>query len=130
MRLGEAGALVRSLSEVDVEAIYVPESGAGAAVAEAGLVVLEALAFGPGGLVAVSGSRAVAAVAAHAGVPVWAVAGEGRILPKKMWHALAARLDDGRDPWDTEEEVVPLDLVDEVVGSWGRGHGSGCSRPQ
>ena len=118
--LGEAGALIRSLDEVDVEAIYVPESGTGAAVVEAGLVVLEALALGPGGLVAASGSRAAAAVAAHAGIPVWAVAGEGRILPKRMWEALEARLHDGRDPWETEEELVPLELIDEVVGPWGR----------
>ena len=91
----------------------------GAAVADADLVVLEALAVGPDGLVAASGSRAAAAVARHEGIPVWAVAGEGRFLPGRLWEALLGRLDGRGDPWDADEEVVPLDLVDAVVGVWG-----------
>jgi hypothetical protein len=119
--LGEADALVSVLNSADVEAVVVPESGVGAAVTECGLVLLEALALGPDAMVAVAGSRAAAAVAVYAGVPVWAVVGEGRVLPAAMWNALARRLADSGDPWDAEAETVPLELVDQVVGPWGRG---------
>jgi hypothetical protein len=102
-------------------AVDVPEPGVGAAAADADLVVLEALAVGPTGVVAVAGSRAAAAVARHAGTPVWAVAGVGRMLPSRMWDALLGRLDARGDPWDVEDEVIPLDLVDLVVGPWGTG---------
>jgi hypothetical protein len=119
--LGEGGLLADTLADADIDAVGVPEAGLGAAVVEADLVLLEASALGPGGLVAVSGSRAAAAVARHAGVAVWAVAGEGRTLPGPMWNALARRLENAGDPWDAEDEVVPLDMVDVVVGPWGRG---------
>ena len=49
--------------------------------AAADLVLLEASATGPDAFVAVAGSRAAAAVARHAGVPVWVVVGVGRRLP-------------------------------------------------
>ena len=117
---GEGAALVDSLSGVDVDSAEVPESGLGAAVANADLVLLEALALGPAGAVAASGSRAAAAVARHGGTPVWMVVGEGRTLPAPMWDALLGRLDQAGDPWDGDEEFVPADLVDVVVGSWGR----------
>jgi hypothetical protein len=117
--LGEGSALAGVLAEAGVDAVEVPESGVGAAVADADLVVIEALALGPDALVAVAGSRAAAAVARHQGLPVWVVAGEGRILPDRLWRALLARLDGGGDPWDADEEVVPLSLVDAVAGPWG-----------
>ena len=44
-----------------------------------------------------AGSHAAAAVAHHAGVPVWVVAGVGRVLPQRMWEALTQRLDEGED---------------------------------
>ena len=87
--LGDGAALVGVLADAGVDAVEVPESGVGAAVAR------------------------------HQGLPVWVVAGEGRILPDRLWRALLARLDDGGDPWDADEEVVPLSLVDVVAGPWG-----------
>ncbi len=96
--------------ELGLDAVEVPEAGLGAAVADADAVVIEALAMGPDGLVAVAGSRAAAAVAHHAGLPVWAVVGEGRVLPDRLWRALLGRLDGRGDPWDADEEIVPLDL--------------------
>ena len=117
--LGEGAALVGVLADAGVDAVEVPESGVGAAVADADLVIIEALALGPDALVAVAGSRAAAAVARHQGLPVWVVAGEGRILPDRLWRALLSRLDGGGDPWDADEEVVPLSLVDAVAGPWG-----------
>ena len=113
--VGEGHGLVRRLRAADMDAELVPESGLGAAVAASTLVLLEATALGPTGFVTVAGGHAAAAVARHAGTPVWAVAGVGRVLPARLWDALARRLADD-EPWEAAEEVVPLDLVDQVVG--------------
>ena len=72
--------------------------------------------MGPGGMVAPAGSHAAAAVARHAGLPVWAVGGVGRVLPGRLWDALAARLEEDDEPWLAAEELVPAELVDNVVG--------------
>lgn len=114
--LGEGSAFARRLQAVDIDAVDVRESGLGSAVAEADLVVLEASALGPGGFVAVAGSRAAAAVAHASQVPVWVVAGVGRVLPARLWDVLASTLDTEGEPWELAEEVIPLDLVDQVVG--------------
>lgn len=116
---GEAAALADALIDAGLDAVEVPEPGLGAAVADADLVLIEALAVGPDGIVAVSGSRAAAAVARHAGHPVWVVAGAGRLLPGRLWNALLGRLEVFGDPWDAAEEVIPLDLADVLVGPWG-----------
>ena len=84
------------------------------------MLLLEAVAVGPTGFVAVSGSLAAATVARHAEVPVWLAAGVGRLLPARMWDALAGRrATRAADPWDLDEEVVPLALVDRVCGPRG-----------
>lgn len=116
---GSGGALASHLRRTGSDAVAVSEPGVGAAAASSGLVLLEAAALGPEGLVAVAGSRAAAAVARHAGVPVWVVAGVGRVLPGPLWTALVERLASAGDPWEGEEEVVPIDLVDQVVGPEG-----------
>ena len=108
--------LIRRLQRTDTVIDAVPAAGAGAAVAASDLVVFEVSAMGPGGMVAPVGSRSAAAVARHAGLPVWAVAGVGTVLPKRLWEALASRLDEDDEPWLASEEIVPLDLVDNVVG--------------
>jgi len=118
--LGDGSALARRLSAAGGISALVPESGLGVAVAGSDLLVLEAAAIGEDGLVGTSGSRAAAAVAHHARVPVWVVAGLGRVLPRGLWHALRAELDDAEEPWEDVEEVVPLDLVDSVVRPHGR----------
>jgi hypothetical protein len=69
--------------------------------------------------VAVAGSRAAAAVAHHAGVPVWVTAGVGRVLPAGLWDTLVARLGEVPEPWARGSEWVPLDLVDVIVGPGG-----------
>jgi hypothetical protein len=117
--LGEGSGLVRRLLQSDVDAYDVPMSGLGAAASEADLVLLEASAIGPTGFVAVAGSRAAAASARHAGVPVWLVGGVGRLLPSRMWDALAGRVEAMGDPWDLDDEIVPIDLVDRIAGSSG-----------
>lgn len=113
----EGDQLVRRLLDRDTDAVLVRESGAGPAAVVADVVVIEALAAGPAGVLAVPGSMAVAAVAGHQQVPVWAVAGVGRVLPGPLWDALLARLDEsGVEPWDRSAEVVPADLISLVVG--------------
>lgn len=115
---GEGSSLARRLQRADVDADAVPDSGVGAASATSDVVVLEALLLGPSQFVATSGSLAAAAVANARGVPVWLVAGVGRALPGRLYDAAVGRvteLDD--EPWEAEVEVVPLDLVDHLVGS-------------
>jgi hypothetical protein len=117
---GDGSALVRRLEDSGIDAVDVAEFGLGAAATVSDLVVIEALAAGPSGAIATSGSHAAAAVARHAGVPVWLVAGVGRVLPERLWEALTTRLDEGEDePWDRSEELVPSDLVDLVIGADG-----------
>lgn len=115
---GEGAALVGQLVRVDVDAVDVPLAGLGQAVAEADLVILEASAVGPTDALALTGSLAAAATARSASIPVWAVAGVGRLLPSRMWDGLLGQLDPG-DPWEREDELVPLELVDHVVGPKG-----------
>jgi len=117
---GEAGGLVRRLEHAGLEADDVPAAGLGPAVALADVVLLEAVALGPDGFVAVTGSLAAAAVARHLDVPVWLVAGVGRRLPGRMWAAVRGRLEGVPvEPWLQDEEVVPLSLVDQVWGPEG-----------
>jgi hypothetical protein len=117
--LDEGSGFVRALARADVDAVDVPLAGLGAAVRSADLVVLDALAVAPGRALAVAGSLAAAAVAASAEVPVWAVAGAGRCLPMRMWEAMASRLERRGEPWDLDEDVVPLELVTALVGPVG-----------
>lgn len=118
---GSGGAAASSLRRAGTEAFPVPESGLGPAAASSGLVLLEAAALGPDGFVAIAGSRAAAAVARQGEVPVWLVAGTGRTLPAPLWHAMVERLSSGSPPWERATEVVPLALVDRVVGPDGLG---------
>lgn len=113
-------AFSRRLRNADVDAYDIPDAGIAGAAADVDLVLLEATALGPTGFVAATGSHAAAAVAHHAGIPVWACAGTGRVLPGRLWEALVSRMDaDGSDPWDRADEVVPLDLAEEVYGPTG-----------
>src|SRR4051812_25485287 len=113
---GEGHGLVRRLTGSGVEADLVDETGLGAAAADSDVVLLEASALGPTGFVALAGSRAAAAVGLHAGAKVWVTAGVGRVLPARLWQALAGRLELAGEPWEAVDELVPLDLVEQVVG--------------
>jgi hypothetical protein len=113
--LGEGSGFVHRLESADVEAVDVPAIGLGAAVADSDLVVLEASAIGPDQFLGIAGSRAAAATARSVQIPVWLVGGSGRLLPQRMWDALVSRVDPD-EPWDADDEVVPLELVDCVVG--------------
>lgn len=101
------------------DATVVPVWGVAGAVDASTVVVLEALAMGATGFVAPAGSRAAAAVAGQAGVPVWLCAGAGRVLPGRLWETLCQRLHGSDEAWMSPFEVVGLDLVAEVVGPGG-----------
>lgn len=116
--VGEGHGLVRRLEAADHLVYDVPSAGVGAAAAEADLVLVEAEVMHESAALARSGSLAAAAVARHLGRPVWLVAGVGRVVPTRMFDWVAGRSDD-RDPWDADHEVVPVDLVDRVVGPSG-----------
>lgn len=118
---GEADGLGRRLEQAGTAVVPVPDRGVAAAAAVAGLVLVEARLAGPGGVLAAPGSHAAAAVAARAGIPVWAVAGVGRVLPGALWDAALARLDaEGLEPWDRDAELVPAELCSDVVTGDGR----------
>lgn len=115
---GEGAGLVRQLDARDVEALDVPMTGIGAAAVACDLVLLEAAMSGPTGAVAPSGSLAAAAAAHHAGVPVWMTVPVGRALPPSMWEFATASLR-GPEPWENEEDIVPADLVEQLIGPIG-----------
>lgn len=117
---GEGSRFARRLRDAGGQVSLVPEEGAARAAMVAGVVLVEALAAGPGGLVAAPGSLAAAAVAAYQQVPVWGIAGAGRVLPGQLWDALVERLDgSGEEPWDRPVEVVPAGMVTRLVGPAG-----------
>ena len=119
---GDGTDLVLRLLRADVDATDVPLSGLGAAASEVDIVILETAAMGPGGFVAPAGSRAAASVARTTEAEVWLVAGVGRLLPERMFTALCDRTLSADSPWEDDVELVPLDLVDQVVGPAGLSH--------
>jgi hypothetical protein len=112
--------LVRRLDRMGNNATLVDQRGLGAAVGAADLVLIEAQSFGgfgdTAGATALPGSRAAAAVALAAGIPVWTVVGVGRVLPGRMWDAYVGRLDESADPWDADLELVPANLLGTIAG--------------
>jgi hypothetical protein len=118
--LGEGSGLVRRLAYSGIDAVDVPTSGLGSAVVNSDVVLLEAVALGPDGFLAVSGSRAAAAVAKDVGIPVWLAVGVGRMLPARMWDALSGRrATHAADPWYIDEEKFPMSLIDQICGPHG-----------
>lgn len=123
-RLGSAnrsgGGAPRRARSSRLELVEVPWAGLGSVVSASSLVLLDVEASGPTGLLAETGSLAAAAAGRALGVTVWAVAGVGRALPGRLWDALLARheADDG-DPWARRLELVPAELVEQVVGPGG-----------
>jgi hypothetical protein len=111
---GEGSAFARRLQAADVQAEDVEESGLGAAASRSTIVLLETGAMGEAGLLAVPGSVAAACVARTYGIPVWLVAGEGRVLPPRLFDAMLRRLPEVA-PWGAADELVPLELIDLVI---------------
>lgn len=117
---GDGPGFARALERAEVGAVDVTAAGLAPAVAASDLVVLDASAIGPDTAVTAPGGWSAAAVARAAEVPVWVVGGVGRLVPSAMWPALQARL--GRvttPPWELDRDLLPLDLVDRLVGRVG-----------
>ncbi|MDQ6783645.1 MAG: hypothetical protein M3063_09425 [Actinomycetota bacterium] len=115
---GGGSSLARRLEDADMAVAWVRDAGTASAVVVSGLVLLEAAAAGPSGILARIGSHAAASVAAQHGVPVWAALGTGRVLPGPLWDALLGRVDRmPTEPWDREVELVPAELLTAAVGS-------------
>jgi len=116
---GAAHEVARFLERLDVVATPVPARSVGSAVVGSDVVLVEALAAGPDAVLVPSGSRAAAAVARPAGVPVWLAVGTGRLMPARMWDALLDRWSASVEPLDAAEEEMALGLVDQVAGPGG-----------
>lgn len=130
---GGGRELVRALGAADLSAQSVPLEAIGAAlrgsdVPQDVVVALEADAVGPTAALGTPGSLPVAATARALGVPVWLVAPRGRTQPPEVFDAIVARLE--RDAGDdgAEFDLVPLDLVDTLVGPGGVEHDVGAWR--
>ena len=115
----EGSSFVRRLQRADIEAEVVPPAGVAAAVTAADVVLIEALAAGPGDVLAAPASRAAASVAWCSEVPAWLVAGRGRRLPEALFAAMSARVADRRVAWDADAESLPVALFTSVVGPSG-----------
>lgn len=117
---GDGPGFVRLLERSDVGAVDVAVTGLAAAAAAADLVLIETSVVGPQEAVTAPGSWALAAVARAAGVPVWAVAGAGHLVPGAVWPSLVGRLAGAATaPWDRGHDLLPLALVDRLVGPCG-----------
>lgn len=117
---GESYGLADRLLEAGTPAADVDDAGLGGAVANADVVLLEATVAGPDAFAAVAGSSAAAALGRAAGVPVWLVAGVGRMLPERLWTAVEDRLQSaGPPPWERPVEIVPVAQCDAVIGPEG-----------
>lgn len=113
--LDEGSSLVRRLERAGHQPVLVDERGIASAASDVDLVLLEAIGLGTSGLVATIGSLAAAAAAHVSGIPVWATAGVGRVLPRRLWDAYLRRLDDDGDPWERDAELIPLSVIAKVV---------------
>jgi hypothetical protein len=109
----------RRLHRMDVSVEDVPTAGLAAAASAATLVLAGAEAIGPDGFVAPPGTHAAAAVGYCAEVPVWLVAGVGRLLPAQLWQAVTSRLGAECEPWELDHDVVPLALASSLCGPTG-----------
>lgn len=117
---GDGPGFVRELDGREVNAVDVAVTGLAAAAAVSDLVVLDATAVGPETAIVAAGGWAMAAVAQTAGVPVWLVAGAGRIMPPTLWSSVTGRLRGGATaPWGSGHDLLPLDLVDAMIGPTG-----------
>lgn len=109
-----AGPVLRSRPDLRIA----PADAADTADA-ADVVVLESDCVGPSAALVPPGAIKAATRARAAAVPVWLVAGVGRVLPERMWDLVTARLDGAKPPGDGETpdlEILDLDrLVTQAV---------------
>lgn len=86
-------------------------------VAAADVVVIEVAAIGPGGMVIDGDDVGLLDAARALEVPVWVLAGVGRVLPPRLWDALSRAT--ARAPSSRGGRVVDLRGVERLVGPRG-----------
>ena len=123
---GEGAGLARRLAGNGCEVTDVPLAGLAAACTSADVILVEAAAAGPEAVIAAGGSHAAAAVGYVSGIEVWCVVGWGRALPRQFFEAAAASVAD--EPWECDEEIVPIGLFSHVVGPGGIEPATGWER--
>ena len=123
---GEGAGLARRLAGNGCDVTDVPLAGLAAACSNADVILVEAAVAGPEAVIAAGGSHAAAAVGYVSGVDVWCIAGQGRALPRQFFEAAASTVAD--EPWECDEEVVPLGLFSHVVGPDGVEPAAGWQR--
>lgn len=114
---GEGAGLARRLAGKGCDVTDVPLAGLAAACSTADVLLVEAAAAGPEAVIAAGGSHAAAAVGYVSGVEVWCIVGLGRALPRQLFEAAATSVAD--EPWECDEEIVPLGLFSQIVGPGG-----------
>ena len=123
---GEGAGLARRLAGEGCEVTDVPLAGLAAACSTADVILVEAAAAGPEAVIAAGGSHAAAAVGYVSGVGVWCIVGQGRALPQPLFEAAAGTVAD--EPWECDEEIVPIGLFSHVVGPDGIEPAAGWQR--
>ena len=123
---GEGAGLARRLAGEGCEVTDVPLAGLAAACSTAEVILVEAAAAGPEAVIAAGGSHAAAAVGYVSGVEVWCIVGQGRALPQPLFEAAAGSVAD--EPWECDEEIVPIGLFSHVVGPGGIEPATGWQR--
>jgi hypothetical protein len=89
-------------------------------VTAADVVLVETAALGPGGLVVDGDDLGLLEAARTLEVPVWVVAGVGRVLPPRLWSALARRIERTAASSPTRAACVSdLRGVERVIGPRG-----------
>lgn len=118
------------LLEVELHGRRSVSHGAVAEAASADVVLVSAHAIGPGGMVVDGDDRGLLEAARAVEADVWVVGGMGRVLPPRLWQALADRARMSRPPARTAASaffepaapataVVELDVVRKVAGPTG-----------
>jgi len=116
---GCGSGMVRQMERSGVEVSDISSAAAGTAAAAADVVLIEAAAVSGSEALCPVGSRALAAAAYCAEVPVWLVAGVGRRLPEPLWRQLTRRYVESPAPWTFDVELVPVATVSHVAGPTG-----------
>ncbi len=115
----EGSGFAARLVQADVDCDDVPVEGMAQAIAASDIVILEASAACSTEVLAVSGSYAAAVLAQRLDVPVWLALGVGRLLPTNLYTALIERAGLDDEPWRQDDERLPADLIDVVIGTAG-----------
>ncbi|MFO8175213.1 MAG: translation initiation factor eIF-2B [Gemmatimonadota bacterium] len=121
--ISEGQRLARELARAGLEVTFAVDAAAGTLAREADLVFLGADSLGDRGVVNKVGSLPLALAAREAGVPIYVLLGGTKLLPPGFPQTIADdRPEDevwkGRQGiriWNRYFEVIPLDLITEIV---------------